>query len=146
MNGWSGTIARINLTTGAITKERTNLTDAALFIGARGLGVKILSDEIDATIDPLSPENKLIFAPGPFSGTFAPSAGRYHVVTKSPLTGAIAGSNSGGVWGPQLRYAGYDALDIRRQSRETRLRLDQGRSHRTTRCLASLGQMGAGDY
>ena len=64
MNGWSGTIARINLTTGAITKERTNLKDAALFIGARGLGVKILSDEIDATIDPLSPENKLIFAPG----------------------------------------------------------------------------------
>ena len=110
MNGWSGTIARINLTTGAITKERTNLKDAALFIGARGLGVKILSDEIDATIDPLSPENKLIFAPGPFSGTFAPSAGRYHVVTKSPLTGAIAGSNSGGLWGPQLRYAGYDAL------------------------------------
>ena len=110
MNGWSGTIARINLTTGAIRKERTNLRDAALFLGARGLGVKILCDEIDATIDPLSPENKLIFAPGPFSGTFAPSAGRYHVVTKSPLTGAIAGSNSGGVWGPELRYAGYDAL------------------------------------
>ncbi|HME10975.1 MAG TPA: aldehyde ferredoxin oxidoreductase N-terminal domain-containing protein [Bryobacteraceae bacterium] len=110
MSGWSGTIARINLTTGAIKKERTNLKDAALFLGARGLGVKILSDEIDATIEPLSPENKLIFAPGPFSGTFAPSAGRYHVVTKSPLTGAIAGSNSGGVWGPQLRYAGYDAL------------------------------------
>ena len=110
MNGWSGTIARINLTTGAITKERTNLKDAALFLGARGLGVKILSDEIDATIDPLSPENKLIFVPGPFSGTFAPSAGRYHVVTKGPLTGAIAGSNSGGSWGPELRYAGYDAL------------------------------------
>jgi len=110
MNGWSGTIARINLTTGAIRKERTNLKDAALFIGARGLGVKILSDEIDATIDPLSPENKLIFVPGPFSGTFAPSAGRYHVVTKGPLTGAIAGSNSGGSWGPELRYAGYDAL------------------------------------
>ena len=110
MSGWSGTIARINLTTGAITKERTNLKDAALFIGARGLGVKILSDEIDATIDPLSPENKLIFVPGPFSGTFAPSAGRYHVVTKAPLTGAIAGSNSGGSWGPELRYAGYDAL------------------------------------
>ena len=87
MNGWSGTIARINLTTGAITKERTNLKDAALFIGARGLGVKILTDEIDATIDPLSPENKLIFAPGPFSGTFAPSAGRYRVVHRQPAFG-----------------------------------------------------------
>ncbi|MBI5543015.1 MAG: aldehyde ferredoxin oxidoreductase family protein, partial [Deltaproteobacteria bacterium] len=53
-----------------------------------------------------------IMAPGPFSGTFAPSAGRYHVVTKSPLTGAIAGSNSGGSFGPELHYAGYDAVII----------------------------------
>jgi len=68
MNGWSGTIARINLTTGAIRKERTNPRDATLFLGARGLGVKIFSDEVDPKVDPLSPENKLIFAPGPFSG------------------------------------------------------------------------------
>src|ERR1017187_4775770 len=119
MNGWSGTIARINLTTGAITKERTNLKDAALFLGARGLGVKIFSDEVDATVDPLSPENKLIFVPGPFSGTFAPSAGRYHVVTKGPLTDAIAGSNSGGSFGAELHYAGYDALVIEGKAAKT---------------------------
>ena len=112
MYGWSGTIARVNLTTGAVTKEATDPKDAALFLGARGLGVKIYTDEVDAKIDPLSPDNKLIFAPGPFSGTFAPSAGRYHVVTKGPLTGAIAGSNSGGSFGPELHYAGYDALII----------------------------------
>jgi aldehyde:ferredoxin oxidoreductase len=110
MYGWSGTVLRVNLTTGAITKEATDSKDAALFLGARGLGVKIYTDEVDAKIDPLSPDNKLVFAPGPFSGTFAPSAGRYHVVTKGPLTGAIAGSNSGGSFGPELHYAGYDAL------------------------------------
>ena len=112
MYGWSGTIARVNLTTGAVTKEATDAKDAALFLGARGLGVKIFTDEVDAKIDPLSPDNKLIFAPGPFSGTFAPSAGRYHVVTKGPLTDAIAGSNSGGSFGAELHYAGYDALVI----------------------------------
>jgi len=76
------------------------------------LGVKLYTDEVDAKVDPLSPENKLILAPGPFSGTFAPSGGRYHVVTKGPLTGAIAGSNSGGTFGPELHYAGYDALIV----------------------------------
>lgn len=112
MFGWSGTILRINLTTGAVTRQATNARDAALFIGARGLGVKLFTDEVDPKVEPLSPENKLVFAPGPFSGTFAPSAGRYHVVTKSPLTGAIAGSNSGGTFGPELHYAGYDAVII----------------------------------
>ena len=73
MFGWSGTILRVNLTTGAIRKEATNPADTAKFIGARGLGTKIMVDEVDPKVDPLSPENKLIFAPGPFSGTFAPS-------------------------------------------------------------------------
>ncbi len=112
MYGWSGTILRVNLTTGAVSRQATNLKDAALFIGARGLGTKLFVDEVDPKVDAFSPENKLIFAPGPFSGTFAPSGGRYHVVTKSPLTGAIAGSNSGGTFGPELHYAGYDALII----------------------------------
>jgi aldehyde:ferredoxin oxidoreductase len=82
MFGWTGTILRINLSKGEIKREHTNMEDARLFIGARGLATKILSDEIDPKIDPLSPENKLIFAPGPLSGTFAPSMGRYDVVTK----------------------------------------------------------------
>ncbi len=112
MYGWSGTILRVNLSTETITRQATNLKDATLFLGARGLGDKLYIDEVDPKIDPFSPENKLIFAPGPFSGTFAPSGGRYHVVTKSPLTGAIAGSNSGGSFGPELHYAGYDALII----------------------------------
>lgn len=112
MYGWSGTILRVNLTTGTVSTQATDPKDAALYLGARGLGVKLYTDEVDPKVDPLSPENKIIFAPGPFSGTFAPSGGRYHVVTKSPLTGAIAGSNSGGAFGPELHYAGYDALII----------------------------------
>lgn len=110
MNGWIGTILRINLTTGAVKKEPLVKNDAVLFLGARGLGTKIFTDEVPATVDALSPENKLIFAPGPFTGTLAPSAGRYHVVTKSPLTHAIAGANSGGVFGAAMKYAGYDAI------------------------------------
>src|SRR5208337_1716196 len=67
---------------------------------------------VDRKVDPLSPDNKLIFAPGPMTGSFAPSAGRYNVVTKGALTGAIAAANSGGVWGPELKFAGYDALIV----------------------------------
>jgi aldehyde:ferredoxin oxidoreductase len=112
MNGWSGTILRVNLTTGAVSRQATDPKVAALFLGARGLGDKLYIDEVDPKVDPLSPENNIIFAPGPFSGTFAPSGGRYHVVTKAPLTGTIAGANSGGTFGPELHYAGYDALII----------------------------------
>ena len=118
MSAWTGTILRVNLTTGAVSKEPTNLRDAQLFIGARGTADKIYIDEVDPKVDPLSPDNKLVFAPGPFSGTFAPSGGRYHVVTKSPLTDAIAGANSGGKWGPELHYAGYDALIIEGKAAE----------------------------
>jgi aldehyde:ferredoxin oxidoreductase len=110
MYGWVGTVLRVNLTTGRITKEATDPQDAKRFLGARGLGSKVFSDEVDPKVDPLSPENKLIFAPGPFSGTFAPSGGRYEVVTKGPLTGTIAASNSGGSFGPEMKYAGYDMV------------------------------------
>lgn len=112
MHGWTGVILRVNLGTGEIKREPTNVEAARLFIGARGLAAKLLTDEVSPDTDALSPENKLIFAPGPLTGTFAPSMGRYNVVTKSPLTGAIAGSNSGGAFGPELKYAGYDMLVI----------------------------------
>jgi aldehyde:ferredoxin oxidoreductase len=80
------------------------------YIGGRGLASKMLYDEIDPAVDPLSPENKLIFATGPLTGTGAIAGSRYMVVTKSPLTGFIACSNSGGYFGPELKYAGYDMI------------------------------------
>ena len=105
-------IARINLTTGEIKVEKLDLELAHKFIGGRGLGTKILYDEGVATVDPLSPENKLVYITGPMTGAAAPSTGRYMVVTKSPLTGMIASSNSGGIWGQKLKYAGWDALIV----------------------------------
>lgn len=110
MYGWIGTILRVNLTTGAITKQPLEPELAKKYIGARGLGARILYQEVAPQVDPLGPDNKLIFCPGPFSGTYAPSAGRYDVITKAPLNGAIAASNSGGSFGPELKYAGYDML------------------------------------
>jgi len=110
MFGWTGTFLRINLTTGEIRREATPMQDAQAFIGARGLGTKLFFDEVSPQVDPLSPENKLIFAPGPLTGTFAPSVGRYDVITRGPLTGAIAASNSGGSFGPEVKYAGYDLI------------------------------------
>jgi aldehyde:ferredoxin oxidoreductase len=110
MYGWTGTVLRVNLTKQTITREPTNLKDAKMFIGARGLATKLMFDEVDPNVDPLSPDNKLIIAPGPLSGTFAPSMGRYDVVTKGPLTGAIAASNSGGSFGPEVKFAGYDMI------------------------------------
>ena len=110
MHGWIGNVLRVNLSTGRVSTEPLDPERAKDYIGARGLGSKYLYDEIDPSIDPLSPENKLIFAAGPLTGTYAPSGGRYNVVTKGPLTGTIAASNSGGTWGAELKFSGHDML------------------------------------
>src|SRR5664280_1791411 len=112
MFGWTGTILRVDLTKGTITREATDPKLARDYLGARGLGGHIVRSEVDPKTDALGPDNKLVFAPGPFTGTFAPSAGRFNVVTKGPLNGVLAASNSGGSFGPELKYAGYDALVI----------------------------------
>jgi aldehyde:ferredoxin oxidoreductase len=112
MYGWTGTILRVDLTKGKVTREATDPRIARDYLGARGLGGRIISSEVDPTTDALGPDNKLVFAPGPLTGTFAPSAGRYNVVTKGPLNGVLAASNSGGAFGPELKFAGYDALVV----------------------------------
>ncbi|MBQ8355079.1 MAG: aldehyde ferredoxin oxidoreductase family protein [Oscillospiraceae bacterium] len=111
-------IARINLTTGEIKVEKLDVELAKKFIGGRGLGTKIVYDEGCATADPLGPDNKLVYITGPLTGAGAPSSGRYMVVTKSPLTGMIACSNSGGIWGAKLKYAGWDALIVEGEAPE----------------------------
>jgi aldehyde:ferredoxin oxidoreductase len=112
MNGWIGTLLRVNLSTGEIRKEALNTADAKAFVGARGLGTKIFCDEVNPQVDPLSAENKLIFMTGPLTGTFAACGGRYEVVAKAPLTGTIGAANSGGHFGPELKFAGYDGIII----------------------------------
>jgi len=112
MFGWSGSVLRVDLTKGTVTREATDIALAHTYLGARGFGGQIIGDEVAPDTDPLSPANKIVFAPGPLTGTFAPSAGRYEVVTKAPLNNVIAASNSGGAFGPELKFAGYDALIV----------------------------------
>ena len=88
------------------------VNDYTRFLGGRGLGVKLIYDRVKPEINPLSPDNLLIFAVGPLTATSVPTAGRFVVVTKSPLTGTIFDSNCGGYFGPHLRRAGYIALVI----------------------------------
>lgn len=107
---WTRQILRVNLTSGTIEKQPLNMEWAHKYLGQRGLATKYLTEEIDAKVDPLSPENKIIFATGPLTGTAASTGGRYSVITKGPLTGAIACSNSGGYWGAELKFAGYDMI------------------------------------
>jgi aldehyde:ferredoxin oxidoreductase len=113
MYGWIGKFLEIDLTTGEITQRDLATNLLRMYLGGRGLGVKVLSDRLDPGTDPFSPENILIFATGPFTGTRIPASGRHAVVTKSPLTGTIFDSNTGGFWGVSLKQAGYDCLIIK---------------------------------
>lgn len=112
MYGWTGKILRVNLSARSVSAEDLCPKMAENYLGARGLGTKILYDELKPGVDPLGPDNKIIFATGPLTGTAATSAGRYNVVTKSPLTGFIAASNSGGYFPAEMKYAGFDAIIV----------------------------------
>ena len=100
--GWTRKILRVNLTNGTVKSEPLNMDWAMKYLGQRGLASKYLVEEIDPKVDPLSADNKMIFATGPLTGTAASTGGRYSVITKGPLTNAIACSNSGGYWGAEL--------------------------------------------
>jgi len=116
--GWTGKILRVNLTNGTTKSEPLNMEWADKYLGQRGLASKYLVEEIDPNCDPLGPENKVIFATGPLTGTCASTGGRYSVITKGPLTGAIACSNSGGYWGAELKFAGWDMIILEGRSPE----------------------------
>jgi len=105
-----GRILRIDLSKKKISSQPLTNEQVELFLGGRGLGAEILFRELPRGIDPLSPENKLIFATGPLTGTGAPTSGRYSVTTRSPLTGTIFDSNSGGHFGVELKRSGWDAV------------------------------------
>ena len=109
---WTRKILRVNLTEGTCESEPLNMDWAANYLGQRGLATKYLVEEIDATVDPLSPDNKMIYATGPLTGTCASTGGRHSVITKGALTGAIACSNSGGWFGAELKMAGWDMIII----------------------------------
>ena len=107
---WAKQILRVNLTDGTVKKEPLNMDWAEKYLGQRGLATKYFTAEVDPKVDPLAPENKLIMATGPLTGTSASTAGRYSVITKGALTGAIACSNSGGFFGNEMKNAGFDMI------------------------------------
>jgi len=113
MHGWTGKTVTIDLTDSSITETKSDTDILHSFIGGRGLGVKLFYDSVDPSVDPLSPENILIFATGPLTGTLASMSGRHAMVSKSPLTGTIFDSSSGGFFGKELKFAGLDALVIK---------------------------------
>ena len=110
--GYAGKILRINLSARTAQEETLPLNLARDYIGGAGFGIKYLFDELKAGTDPMGPENKLIFSVGPFSGTTIPCASRMAVTSKSPLTGAIGLSLTGGHFPAELKRAGYDTLII----------------------------------
>jgi aldehyde:ferredoxin oxidoreductase len=110
MNGWQGKVLWVNLSEGTVKEDALDPTMAKDYIGGRGFGIYFLNKYADPTIDPLSPENPLIMASGPLTGTGAPTGARYMVMTKSPLTGAITCSNSGGIFPTEFKRTGYDAI------------------------------------
>jgi len=110
--GYTGKILRIDLTHKTSKEEKLPLEVANDFIGGAGFGIKYLFDEVKAGADPLGPENKLIFAPGPFTGTTIPCASRMAVTGKSPLTGAVGMALTGGQFPAELKFAGWDAVII----------------------------------
>ncbi len=114
--GWTGCVLRVDLTRGEVRREELDPRHARDYVGGRGIGARLLWDELDPQVDPLSPENLLVFATGPLTGTNASCGARYMVVTKGPLTGCITTSNSGGRWGPELKFAGYDLLVLEGRS------------------------------
>ena len=110
MFGYMGKILRVDLTSGNITEESLKENDCKMFLGGSGLATKYLFDEVPGGTDPLGPDNELIFMTGLLTGTESPSAGRYCVVTKSPLTGFWGEANSGGNWGVYLKISGFDGI------------------------------------
>ena len=107
---WTRKILRVDLSNGSCESEPLNMEWAFKYLGQRGLASKYLVEETDPKVDPLSPDNKMIFATGPLTATDAPTGGRWSVITKGPLTGAIACSNSGGFFGAELKNAGWDII------------------------------------
>jgi aldehyde:ferredoxin oxidoreductase len=104
--------AFVNLTTGLISVTETDAETLHRWLGGRGYAACILFDRVGPGVDPLDVDNLLIFSVGPLTGTLWPTAGRYHVTFKSPLTGAYGYANGGGFFGPELAHIGYDALVI----------------------------------
>ncbi|MGB3088140.1 MAG: aldehyde ferredoxin oxidoreductase family protein, partial [Phycisphaerae bacterium] len=128
MNGYMGKVLRVDLGAEELRDEPLNEEYARAFVGGSGLAARIIYDMIGSDTDPLGPENPLIFMTGPLVGTAMPSAGRCSVSALSPLTRIWGEANTGGFFGPELRFAGYDGVIITgRASKPVWLSIVEGR-------------------
>ena len=110
--GYNGQILRVNLSQGTTSADALDELFCRKHLGGAGFISYFLLKELQPGIDPLGPENKLIFALGPVTGVPLPGSGRHCVGAKSPLTNGYAKSESGGFWGAELKHAGYDAIIV----------------------------------
>ncbi len=115
--GYTGKALRVDLTNQAHKTEKINEAEMRGYLGGRGFNAKRLYDEVGAAVDPMSPENKLIFGTGPLVGTMFPTASRFNVSAKSPHTGILGDSNAGGHFAPEMKFAGYDQIILEGRSR-----------------------------
>ncbi|MGO9645653.1 MAG: aldehyde ferredoxin oxidoreductase family protein [Candidatus Bathyarchaeia archaeon] len=127
--GYAGKILRVNLSTKKIVVLELRKDLAYNFLGGSGFGTKILWDEVGPGVEPFSADNRLIFAIGPLTGTIYPTAGRFEVIGKSPLTGIYGDANSGGHFAPKLKQAGFDAVVFQgRSTKPVYLLLNNGKA------------------
>ena len=110
--GYAGSILHVNLTTGEIRKEPLDIEMARKYIGGGGLADRLIADHADLKVDPLSPENVIVYAPGALCGTMAPGASKLRFVTKQPATNSWGAGGGSGALGYMIKSAGYDALVI----------------------------------
>jgi len=116
MYGFWGKVLYVDLTAYSVGVKPFDELFFKKYLGGVGIATKILFDEVNPSIDPLSPDNAIVFAVGPFQGTTIPGSGRWVVASRSPLTGIWADSCAGGNWGPVFKCAGFDALVVRGRS------------------------------
>jgi aldehyde:ferredoxin oxidoreductase len=116
LSGYAGSYLRVELSRSKLTNVPLPEELASEFLGGNGFGTKMLWDEVGRDVDPLSPQNKLIFATGPLTGTIFPTAGRLEVISKSPLTGIYGDANAGGHFAPELKRSGFDMIVIEGRS------------------------------
>jgi len=129
MNGYMGKVLRVDLSTGELRDESLNEEQARAFVGGSGLAARFIYGMVDSDTDPLSPDNPLVFMTGPLVGTPMPSAGRCSVCALSPLTRIWGESNTGGFFGPELRFAGYDGVIVTgRAGKQVWLSIVEGRA------------------
>ena len=110
--GYAGKVLRINVSDGSYRIEPLDMEEARQYIGGRGFNAARLYKEVPAGTDPLGPDNKLMVATGPLVGTMFPTASRFNVSARSPLTGIFGDTNAGGHFAPEMKFAGYDQIIV----------------------------------